>query len=289
MKGRLPKLFNSYKNGNSTDRIKRGWNQYASGYGEFHEPAVFRNSSLQFDKYFSALKKPKAVDLLEISCGTGLLAEHILRTASPLGRVVFTDLSDKMIALTRKRLEKLHSPHKFELIEQNAETLDQLDTHSFDFIVSHLSLNLMEFPESAVGSIKNVMRNNGHFLCGVLGPLDKCSYFKIFEDALTDNNVFTMNETRSKHHMGDPKNFRNIIEHQGFKVDDFNAHTIEIEAKHLSVKHYLDQPLSQSILRRESQGVQEKITASLVEKIDKMKVDKKHYEIQIHNYLLSRA
>ncbi len=114
------------------------------------------------DALLAAIDRLAIVDgaeVLEIAVGTGIVFEELLRR-NRAGRTVGIDLTDAMIARTRRRAERVGAA--FELAISDARTLSFADA-SFDRVITTNMLGLLGGDDIAkvFGEIARVLRPGG--------------------------------------------------------------------------------------------------------------------------------
>src|SRR5262245_46848306 len=92
---------------------------------------------------------------LDVGCGTGALADTILKRAAPAG-VMGVDPSAEFIATARARTPHLHA--RFEIGDAQALPIDDA---TFDAVVSGLVLNFVPDPAIAIAEMQRVLRPGG--------------------------------------------------------------------------------------------------------------------------------
>lgn len=96
--------------------------------------------------------------LLEIGCGVGITACH---AAQDFGcRVVAVDLSERMIAWARRRVDRLALAHKISLATADARRLPFPD-ESFDAVICESVLAFVPEPGAALAEFARVTRPGG--------------------------------------------------------------------------------------------------------------------------------
>jgi ubiquinone/menaquinone biosynthesis C-methylase UbiE len=116
--------------------------------------------------------------VLELACGTGLVTFPAADAVGTGGRVVATDLSEKMVAFTaaeaaRRGLTQVRSQR------MGAESLDFPDA-SFDVVLC--ALGLMYVPEvaTALAEMHRVLVPGGRAVAAVWGARHRCGWADIF-------------------------------------------------------------------------------------------------------------
>lgn len=117
-------------------------------------------------------------EILDISCGTGLVTFPMAHSTGSEGSVTGIDLSEGMIEkakdLTEERaLENITFKH------MDAEELD-LEDHSFDVAVNSLGLMYYPDPDKALREMYRVLKPGGRASALVWGRRKECGWAEIF-------------------------------------------------------------------------------------------------------------
>ena len=96
------------------------------------------------------------MSVLDVACGTGALLARVRETA-PSTRLVGVDISQSELRLARARLPEVL------LCAARAQALPFTDA-TFDLVVCHMALMLMDDPERALAESRRVLRRGGTFI-----------------------------------------------------------------------------------------------------------------------------
>ncbi len=137
-------------------RIQRyGWDLAAGDY-----EALWR---LQLAPAQSALMDGAALRcgerVLDVACGTGLVAFAAARAVGAAGEVVGVDISGQMVEAAGRAREELDLPN-VEFARMDAESLRFADA-SFDVVLCSLGLMYLPDPEAAIREMHRVLRPGG--------------------------------------------------------------------------------------------------------------------------------
>jgi ubiquinone/menaquinone biosynthesis C-methylase UbiE len=156
-------------------RVQRyGWDAAAPIYD-----AVWRhNLRPAHDAMFemAAVKPGEAV--LDVACGSGFVTTRAAELTGDSGRVLATDISEEMVALTRRRAEALSQEHV--TVERGeAESLDLLDG-SFDLALCGLGLMYLPEPLAALRHMRQALKPDGRAVVAVWGEHRNCGWAELF-------------------------------------------------------------------------------------------------------------
>jgi ubiquinone/menaquinone biosynthesis C-methylase UbiE len=116
--------------------------------------------------------------VLDVACGTGLVAFEAARAVGPAGRVLGVDLSGRMVeAAGRVRAALDLANVDFERMD--AEALDLADA-SVDLVLCALGLMYLPDPAAALREMRRVLRPGGRIALAVWGERAHCGWAELF-------------------------------------------------------------------------------------------------------------
>jgi ubiquinone/menaquinone biosynthesis C-methylase UbiE len=156
-------------------RVQRyGWDKAAGFYerywGRQLAPAQRRLLEL------AALRPGEAV--LDVACGTGLVTLEAARQVGPDGRVLGTDLSERMVERAAEAAAGL-GLGQARFARMDAEGLD-LPDGGFDAALSALGILYCPDPARACREMRRVLRPGGRTVVAVWGERRRCGWADIF-------------------------------------------------------------------------------------------------------------
>src|SRR3954471_18418540 len=110
-------------------------------------------------KALSQLKSLQPKHILDVATGTGdvaILAEKMLQPVKVTG----IDISEGMLEIGRKKLEKLGLQHKIQLLQGDSETIDFAD-NSFDVVTVAFGVRNFQNLEKGLAEMRRVLRPGG--------------------------------------------------------------------------------------------------------------------------------
>ncbi len=111
-------------------------------------------------------------NVLDLGTGTGALAERAAESVGAGGQVVGVDISLQMLALARERMAA-RGLTNVTLSEERGESIPAPD-HSFDVVLSSLTLMYVIDRAAAAREIARVLRPGGRLIATVWGEPDEC-------------------------------------------------------------------------------------------------------------------
>jgi ubiquinone/menaquinone biosynthesis C-methylase UbiE len=115
--------------------------------------------------------------VLDIACGTGLVAFAAAEAVGPGGAVVGTDLSDAMVTEARTRARDRGLDIRFERMD--AENLALPDA-SFDAALCGLGLMYVPDSDKALAEMTRVVSPGGRVVAAVWGRRNHCGWAEVF-------------------------------------------------------------------------------------------------------------
>lgn len=109
----------------------------------------------------------QSLSVLDLACGDGELTAQVLARLGSNGRVSGVDLS--MAEIERAKGRVLDTRASF--VHGRAEALP-FSEHSFDFVLCHLALMLMNPAKTVIREVARVLKPGGHFAAVLPAPLD---------------------------------------------------------------------------------------------------------------------
>lgn len=156
-------------------RIQRyGWDLAVQAYAQhWHGPLAGVQGELL------ALAAPAPGEaVLDVACGTGVLAVAAAEAVGPAGRVLGVDLADAMVQASRQRAQDIGLGHAtFERMD--AERLNVPDA-SFDLALCSLGLMYLPDPDAALVELHRVLRPGGRVVLAVWGERARCGWAPLF-------------------------------------------------------------------------------------------------------------
>jgi ubiquinone/menaquinone biosynthesis C-methylase UbiE len=157
-------------NGSMDARLQRrvqryGWDLAADAYARhWHGPLA----GVQREFLTLAAPLPGEV-VLDVACGTGVVAVAAARAVGPGGRVLGVDLADAMVHASRQRAQHL-TLGQVAFERMDAEQLQLPDAH-FDLALCALGLMYVPDPDTALRELHRVLRPEAGFIFAVPHPM----------------------------------------------------------------------------------------------------------------------
>ena len=200
----------------------------AEVYEAFFVPALFGEWS---SRVADAAHIQPGQRVLDVACGTGVLARAVAERVGPEGEVVGLDINEGMLAVARK-----NAPH-IEWRHGPAEALP-FEDNSFDAVVSQFALMFFEDRRTALSEIVRVLRPGGRLAVAVWDSLDNTPAYatatamlkRLFGDEAA-------NALRSPFNLGDTATLQALFAEAG--IPQAKITTIEGTARFASIEAWV--------------------------------------------------
>ncbi len=118
-------------------------------------------------------------NVLDVACGTGLVSFDALAKLGKNGRLLGTDISDKMVEMAAATAAK-EKENRVHFERMDAEELN-LANNSFDVSLCALGLMYVPDPSKALEEMYRVLKPGGRVVTAVWGQRARCGWADIFE------------------------------------------------------------------------------------------------------------
>jgi SAM-dependent methyltransferase len=174
----------------------------AEVYEEFFLPALFHQWA---GRVADAAGIRPGQRVLDVACGTGVLARAVADRVGPTGTVVGVDPNDGMLAVARRKAPTIEWKHG------RAEALP-LESDSFDAVVSQFGLMFFDDRRAALREMMRVLRPDGQLAVAVWDALDRTPGYAAMTALL--RRLFgddVANALRAPFVLGDPQHLRSLF------------------------------------------------------------------------------
>ena len=157
-------------------RIQRyGWDKASAYYEVFWQQQLKPAQDLLLEM---ADLQP-GENVLDVACGTGLVSFEALAKLGSKGRLLGTDISEKMVEMA-SLLAAQKGENRVRFARMDAEELG-LENSSFDVVLCSLGLMYMPDPRKALEEMRRVLKPGGRAVAAVWGQRAQCGWAEIFE------------------------------------------------------------------------------------------------------------
>jgi ubiquinone/menaquinone biosynthesis C-methylase UbiE len=178
----------------------------ADVYEEFFVPALFREPA---QRVVRAADIRRGQSVLDVACGTGVLAREAARATGHDGNVTGLDRNEGMLAVARRLAPGIDWHLGF------AETLPFAD-HSFDRVFSQFTLMFFDDRAAALQEMRRVMKPGGSMHVAVWDSLDRAPGYAAMVNLL--NRLFgaqAADALRAPFALGEPDTLRKTFTSAG--------------------------------------------------------------------------
>jgi len=116
--------------------------------------------------------------VLDVACGTGVVAQALAAAVGPQGRVLGVDISSAMVAAAAARAQAAGLGWA-EFARMDAEAL-AVPAASFDLVVCALGLMYVPDVDAALREVQRVLRPGGRAVFAVWGERARCGWAPLF-------------------------------------------------------------------------------------------------------------
>jgi ubiquinone/menaquinone biosynthesis C-methylase UbiE len=185
-------------------------------YERYFVPAI--GAPLAHDLIDAASLRP-AEAVLDVACGTGIVARFAAERVGPTGAVAGLDVNPGMLEVARSVV----ASSGIEWHEAGAEAMS-LPDESFDVVTCQMGLQFFADKPGALREILRVLKTGGRLLINVPGPTP--DVFAILEQALTRHlNPEVAGFVGQVFSLHDPGEIRRLLEAASFGSIDVEAST----------------------------------------------------------------
>jgi ubiquinone/menaquinone biosynthesis C-methylase UbiE len=192
----------------------------AEAYDSCLVPAMF----LPWSSELLALGKPRPGErVLDLACGTGVVARQVPALVGTAGKVVGVDLNPAMLAVAKSRTP---AGTTIDWREGNAIEL-ALPDESFELVLCQQGLQF--FPDRAAGArhVHRVLARGGRAAIAVWQGLEAHEAFRILFQAIADALRIPFEKVAKPFSLGDAQSLRKLLESAGFSRVEVSSKTRE--------------------------------------------------------------
>lgn len=213
--------------------------------------------------------------VLDIACGTGIVARNVAPHVGPKGFVCGLDANSDMIDRARTAAEQEHLA--IEWHTRPAEQLPFLDEH-FDLIVCQFGLMFFTDSHTALKEMHRVLKRSGRILLSVWQGLDRHPFYQTLHEVSL--RYYGKSSVETVFSLGNAGQLRKLLTDAGFRQveiepvsftahfpqpDEFLAWEIDINPAEAPALQNLDKEHQQAIMAAVHQDLQRPLTEVMQE------------------------
>lgn len=204
----------------------------ARGYENLFVPALFGQWTWHL---IEGADVSEGSHVLDVACGTGVLARNVLSRVGPDGRVVGADLAPGMIAAAREIEPGI------DWLLCGAEALE-LDDETMDCVVSQFGMMFFQDRKKAAAEMFRVLKPGGSLAIAVWNSVEhNPAYADIISVLQEQVGTAAADALRLPYSLGDPGEVTTALENSGFT--DISIDTSEEQARFPSSRHMVEAEL----------------------------------------------
>jgi ubiquinone/menaquinone biosynthesis C-methylase UbiE len=200
----------------------------AEVYEEYFIPALFQEWA---GKVANEAEIQQGQKVLDVACGTGVLAREVLKRVGSEGSVFGLDINEGMLAVAREKNPSI------EWRKGAAESIP-FEDESFDTVISQFGLMFFVDKTSAIKEMFRVLKSGGRIAIAVWGSLENAVGYKkvveilqrLFGDEAADS-------LRSPYSLGDVQVLKSLFEDAG--IENAEIKTLEGKARFPSIESWM--------------------------------------------------
>lgn len=202
--------------------------------------------------------------VLDVACGTGIVARHAASRVGTSGSVVGLDINEGMLAVAEETAADIQPSIEW---RQGDATELPFSDERFDVVCCQQSLQFFDDPTAAVGEMRRVLTPGGRVALSVWRPLDYQPAYVVLADALErhigDEAGAMM---RSPFPEWDGDYLRTLASDAGF---DNASITIEIgSVRYPSVEEFVRRETASSPLAEPIAAVEREVRDELIQEVE---------------------
>ena len=200
----------------------------AEVYEEFYLPALFQEWP---PRVIEAARIQSGQRVVDVACGTGVLARAVVERVGPEGSTVGVDINEGMLEVAREKAPEI------EWRQAPAETLP-LDDDTFDSVVSQFGLMYFEDQQGALEEMMRVLRPGGILAVAVWDRLENSPGYAAVTELL--RRLFgdeAANEMQAPYSLGDKQVLQRLFASAG--ISSAEIQTLEGTARFPSIEAWI--------------------------------------------------
>jgi ubiquinone/menaquinone biosynthesis C-methylase UbiE len=202
--------------------------------------------------------------VLDVACGTGIVARRAASRVGTSGSVVGLDINEEMLAVAEETAAGAQP--SVEWRQGNATDLP-FSNEGFDVVCCQQALQFFDDPGAAVGEMRRVLTRNGRVALSVWRSLDYQPVYVVLADALERHIGSEAGEMmRSPFPAWDGEDLRTLVHDAGF--DDASV-TIEIgPVRYPSVAEFVRREAASSPLAEPIAAVEQEVRDEMIQEVE---------------------
>lgn len=202
----------------------------ATIYEDWFVPAVFAPLA---HRVLENTEIPPGARVLDVACGTGIVARTVAQRLGPPGRIAGLDLNQAMLAQARRAAEA----EGLDIDWQEGSAQDMpFDDGSFDLVFCQMGMQFFPDRPRAAAEMHRVLALGGQVMISTSRGLDQNPFFAAFERAVRRR--FEAPAIELPFSMGDPVVVATLLQDAGFS--NVSVEPVEIEANYTQPDRFIE-------------------------------------------------
>lgn len=196
----------------------------AEMYELFYGPGIFQPLTILFAEFAAPQPGERVLDL---ACGTGLVARHVAPLAGPHGKVVAVDINPAMLDVARKQPSPPGAVIDWR--EGDAVTID-LPEHEFDLILCQQGLQFFSDQSAALRRLRSLLAPGGRLALATWQEIERHTLFAEFAQVEVKHLAplgVGYDDLVAPFSLGDPARVQALLEGAGFSQITMTTRSIE--------------------------------------------------------------
>ena len=204
--------------------------------------------------------------VLDVACGTGIVARIAAQKLSPGGSVAGLDSDPAMLAVAASLVSSSDDDVRYDWHCASAQKMPFGDA-GFDAVICVQGLQYFPDCLAALHEIRRVMKRGGRFVAVVWSALEECKGPLALSRALRRRDIDAASISKA-YSMGDPDRMRQLLAKSGF--GNVETRTGTTASRFPSSRHFVDAMAAGSLSSRAAIGkVREEERATFYEEVDR--------------------
>ncbi|MDR0606335.1 MAG: class I SAM-dependent methyltransferase [Bacteroidales bacterium] len=195
-------------------------------YEHYSVPSIFSPLS---DLLIGLVTPHLGEHVMDLACGTGILARKIAPLVGNVGRIVAVDINSEMLMVARKQPQPQGAV--IEWIESDAATLD-IPNEQFDLILCQQGLQFFSQQEIVLSRTKNFLRQGGRLVLAVWQDIEQQPIFSEFakmEAQHLEPLGVSYNELVAPFSLGNAKRIEKLLDAAGFIKTSIVSRSVNVQ------------------------------------------------------------
>ena len=258
---------------------KKYWEYFGITYSNNIESKTAKCAIEGFKESLKHISKSSDICLIELGCGSGYLAEYIVKNYINIFKELrFFDISNEMVLKAKQKVDPyINNQQKSILIEErNCEDFTNIESDEYDIIFCHLLIHVIDNPCLLLEGINRCLKNGGIVFISYPTKIDDSALMSKFNKLLKGYNIEEFFD-KSLFHFNQSYKINSLLYKYQFIALEESIQNISIDSTHKSIYTILkgilllnkiDKKLENTDLKQLLKNVKEIVYSSTEEEIN---------------------